>query len=216
MIRINLLPDEYRRSEGTPLKLFAAMLGAVILVGSAVGWLAMVYFGELGELEMQHKQITDTLAAKNERAAYHDALVKEGKDYERRADTIKKIGSSRMLWTEFMDQLVDVVNNEGNTARHLAWFNSIDVVDGNDKKGPVITLPGQVQGSSLKKVADFHEDLENAPFAVDVAGKSAPGGEKKINTKRNPPESFSFGLKLNFKSPGEWTKNARAKKAPTK
>lgn len=207
MIRINLLPDELRRSERSSPKVFAATLLAVILVCSTVGWFGYVYFGELSELEVEHRQVDEMLTAKNEAAAYHDALVAERAAYQNREATIRKIGISRMLWTEFMDQLIDLVNNEGNTARHLAWFGSAQVSDGGDRAGPIVVLPGQVQGGSLNKVANFHEDMEGAPFFPDVAYKSLPSGELKIDAKRNPPESYAFGLQLTFKPASEWRKN---------
>ncbi len=213
MIRINLLPEEFRRSERTSPKLFAAALLGIILVCCAGGWFGLVYFGELGELEVSDRNLSETLSAKNQRAVYSDSLAKEKTAYEQREATIRQIGSSRMLWTEYMDQLIDVVNNEGNTQRHLAWFGGIQVTEGNDKTGPTITLPGQVQGNLVKKVADFHEDIEGSPFAKDLATKSQPGGERKLNPKRNPPESYGFQMTLNFKPASQWVKNKAA--APT-
>ena len=61
MIRINLLPEEYRRSERTSPKIFAATLGGVILVCSVFGWFGFVYFGELGKLEAEHAAIEPTI-----------------------------------------------------------------------------------------------------------------------------------------------------------
>ena len=216
MIRINLLPDEFRRADRSSPKVFAASLGALIIVCCAGGWFGLTYFGELGELEVASKNLTETLSAKNEMAKYSDALVKERAAYETREATIRQIGSSRMLWTEFMDQLIDVVNNEGNAQRHLAWFQSIQVAEGNDKQGPMVNLPGQVQGASFKKLADFHEDIENSAFAKDVAMKSPPGGERKLSPKRNPPESYAFNLQLTLKPPQEWAKNAPQTAKPAK
>lgn len=207
MIRINLLPEEFRRAERTSPKLFAAALLGIILVCCAGGWFGLVYFGELGELEVAERNLGENLTAKNQRAAYSDSLAKEKTAYEQREATIRQISSSRMLWTEFMDQLVDVVNNEGNTQRHLAWFGGIQVTDGSDKAGPTVTLPGQVQGALVKKVADFHDDIEGAPFAKDLISKSQPSGERKMNGKRNPPESYGFQLTMNFKSAKDWVRN---------
>ena len=47
MIRVNLLPVEYRKAEATPLKQFFATVGAAVVVALAVvGWL-YVRFGML-------------------------------------------------------------------------------------------------------------------------------------------------------------------------
>ncbi|MEZ5963379.1 MAG: hypothetical protein R3F56_05980 [Planctomycetota bacterium] len=216
MIRINLLPEEFRRADRTSPKVFAASLAALILVCCAGGWFGLCYFGELGELEIKQRNLIETMTAKNEMAKYSDALVADKQAYEMREATIRQIGSSRMLWTEFMDQLIDVVNNEGNTQRHLAWFQSIQVAEGSERQGPVITLPGQVQGNLVKKVADFHDDIENAPFAKDLLNKSAPSGERKNSPKRNPPESYAFNLQLTMKPAQEWAKNKAEAAKPAK
>ena len=216
MIRINLLPDEFRRADRSSPKVFAASLLALIIVSCGGGWFGLTYFGELSELEMASKNLSETLTAKKEMAKYSDALVGEKAAYEAREATIRQIGSSRRLWTEFMDQLIDVVNNEGNAQRHLAWFQSVQVSDGNDKQGPMVTLPGQVQGASFKKLADFHEDIENSEFAADVASKSPPGGERKLSPKRNPAESYAFNLQLTLKPPQEWAKNTPQSAKPAK
>ena len=123
--------------------------------------------------------------------------------------TIQEIARSRMLWTEIIDQLIDVVNNDGDTDRHLAWFKSIAVKAGDGKKkGPSVTMPGWVQSTSFKKMADFHEDLENSPFFIDVTAKSAPSGVVETNAKRIPPEALFFNMKWDFKPPKQWARNA--------
>src|SRR5688572_25759440 len=101
MIRINLLPEEFRRVDRSSPKVFAASLVAIILVCCGGGWFGLTYFGELGELEVASKQLVETLLAKNEQAKYSDALVRERAAYETREATIRQIGASRMLWTEF-------------------------------------------------------------------------------------------------------------------
>jgi hypothetical protein len=216
MIRINLLPEEFRRSERTAPKVFAATLAAVILVCSVFGWFSYVYFGELGRLDMERRSVEETLTSKTERANYYDALVREKKDYEKRASTIQSIGKSRILWTEILDQLLDVVNNDGNTDRHLAWFKSIDVKGGNDKNGPTIAMPGLVQGNSFQKVADFNDDVENAAFYGDVKDKTAPGGEVTTDKRRTPPDAVTFNLRLQFRPVKDWVKNHKGQKPARK
>ena len=216
MIRINLLPEEFRRSERTAPKVFAATLAAVILVCSVFGWFSYVYFGELGRLDMERRSVEETLVSKTERANYFDTLVREKKDYEKRASTIQSIGKSRILWTEIIDQVLDVVNNDGNTDRHLAWFKGIDMKGGNDKTGPTISMPGWVQGNSFQKVADFNEDVENATFYGDVKDKAAPGGEVTRDPRRSPPEAVNFQLKLNFFPVKDWAKNSKGPKPARK
>lgn len=207
MIRINLLPEEFRRSERTSFKLFAATLAAVVLVCSAFGWFAYAYFGEYGEARQELAREKDKLASVTERAAYHDHLEKEKKDYEARQQTIKDIAMSRMLWSEVLDQVLDVVNNDGNTERHLAWFQGVSVREAAGNSGPQLAMPGWVQGANISKVADFHDDIENAPFFQDVKEMSFPGGRLEVDGQRQPPEALRFDLRMTFKPAKDWSKN---------
>jgi len=206
MIRINLLPEEYRRAERTSPKVFATMLLGVALVCSSFGWFGVVYIGDLGNAEIEEAAVSESLSGKRQRAGYHDQLVKEKREFEKRSDTIQSIGKSRIFWAEILDQVIDVVNNDGDTDRHLAWFNSINVRSGDKDRGPTVTMPGWVQGGSqgLKKVADFHEDLEHSPFFINVASKSAPSGVVEVDTQRLPPESTFFNLAWTFIPPKDW------------
>ncbi len=213
MIRINLLPDQFRRSERTSTKLFAAALGAVILVCSSFGWFGYVYFGVVGELQTERASAEERLAGMRERATYHDNLEKEVKEYEKRSATIHDIARGRLLWTEVLDQLLDVVNNDGNTERHMTWFKSIAVQKGDEKRGPIVTMPGYVQGSQMKKVADFHDDFASARFTADLETISPPQGKRELDTKRNPPEAYFFTMKWGFKPPKDWMRNQPSRAA---
>ena len=215
MIRINLLPEDFRRSERTSIKLFAATLAAVVFVCSGVGWFGLVWFGELAQLEEERASVEDSLRQKRERVVYHDALEVEKKDYEARSETIMNIFRSRMSWTEVLDQMIDVVNNDGNTERHMAWFRSMSAREAADSKnGPTVQMPGYVQGAKVSKVGDFHDDLEHAPFFVDIAEKSAPGGSVEMDQKRSPPEALAFDLRYAFKSPKDWTYRTKNQTKP--
>ncbi len=211
MISINLLPEEYRRADRTSPKVFGAMIAAVVLTCSVFGWFGLVYFGELRELEKRHETVASTLATESKRAEYYDRLVKEQKEFSKRSDTIQTIASSRLLWTKILEELIDVVNN--NTDRHVAWFTSLDIKEGNPAKaGPSVNMPGMVQGSKITMVANFHEDLESTEFFKDVKEVSAPNATLKVAKERYPPESFSFNLKWTFKHATRWAKNQLAGK----
>lgn len=207
MIRINLLPDEFRRAERTSPKLFAAVLLSVMAVCGSVGWFGYVYFGELKQLEVEQTRLVEQLTAKTDSVTYFEALTTEKKDYQQRATTIKEIGKSRVLWTKIMDELIDVVNNDGDLERHRAWFRGLSVKDSKDKKtGPSLAMPGWVQGESIKAVADFHDDVEQATFYANVKTKSDPTGKRQDDPSRRPPESLLFSLDLVFQPPMEWNK----------
>lgn len=217
MIRINLLPEEFRRAEGSSPKVFAATIGAIIAVSAAFGWFGKVYFGDLAEAEAQHQRVTETLNRKTQGSKYFDDLEKQRKDYSQRVTTIQTIGKSRRLWTEFLDQVIDVTSNNTDLERHLAWFNSVKIRNGNNpKKGPIVTLPGAVQGREITKVSNLHKDLSGAPFFADVASKSPPTGKVEFDKSKTPEESYGFSLTLEFRPAGDWMKNGGPKPAGKK
>lgn len=211
MIRINLLPEEYRRADRTSPKVFAATIAAVALTCSVFGWFGLIYFGELRELEAHHETVTSILATESKRAAYYDQLVKEEKEFSKRSDTIQTIASSRLLWTKTLDELIDVVNN--NTDRHVAWFTRLDIKEDNRaKQGPSVGIPGMVQGSKITMVANFYEDLERTEFFKDVREISPPNAERTEDESRFPKYAYKFDLKWVFKQARLWAKNQSASK----
>jgi len=211
MIRINLLPAEYRRADRTSPKVFAAMIVTVVLTCSVFGWFGLIYFGELRELERRHETVANTLATESKRAAYYDQLVKEEREFSKRSDTIQTIAGSRLLWTKILEEVIDVVNN--NTDRHVAWFTDLDIKEGSSAKaGPQVHMPGMVQGARMTALANFHEDLERSEFWKDVQEVSAPNAAQQINKARYPPEAYAFNLKWSFKQAKLWEKNQLARK----
>lgn len=206
MIRINLLPEEYRRSTRTSPKVFAAIILVVMLACGGFGWFGYVYFGDLGVVQVARAEAEELLNARKERVVYFQSLIAEKDDYEQRAKTIDGIASSRVLWTEVFDQLIDTVNNDGDIDRHMAWFKSVTVKDGGSKVGPKVQMPGFVQGDDIRRLADFHDDLEQTPFFEWVAKKSLPSGDVKIEKKKKPAEALFFQLQWEFLPTSKWNR----------
>jgi hypothetical protein len=196
MIRINLLPQELRRGHRISVKLLAAAVGAAAVACAAIGWFGLVYFGDLGEVERQHRQVAQELAEKSVKATYYEKLEANRKDYQSRVQTIQEIAKSRRLWTKFLDELIDIVNNDGDTERHLAWFDSMTVT-GDPKRGISVMLPAFVQGG-IDKQSNLYDDIDAGPFASEIKAKSDPGGKSVTDKNRDPPDAFQFPLKLDF------------------
>lgn len=197
MIRINLLPADLRRGNRLSPKVLAAAFAGAIATSGAIGWFGIVYFGDLGGAESALREIEAKLTEREKRVVYHDDLQANRKDYAARVQTIQDIGKSRRVWSKFCDELIDVVNNNGDTERHLAWFNSLTVK--NDAvKGATVNLPGNVQDADKSRVANFHEDIEAAPFAKDLAAKTDPTFKLEVDRVRIPAQSLAFPLVLTF------------------
>jgi hypothetical protein len=204
MIRINLLPEHYRAERTSP-RVFGAMLVAVVLTCSVFGWFGLLYFGDLRDLEKQHEAVSNTLATEAKTAMHYDRLVVDEKEFSKRSKTIQTIASSRMLWTEVLDEMIEMVNN--NTDRHVAWFTNLDIKSGPPRGGPSVNMPGLVQGSKVTMVANFHEDLERTDFFQDVSDVSQPSAVRQVSKDRYPKEAYAFTLKWTFKPAKAWRKN---------
>jgi Tfp pilus assembly protein PilN len=197
MIRINLLPADLRRGNHLPAKVLGVAFGAALAVSGAIGWFGLVYFGDLGAAETALEQEVAKLAERQKKVTYHEQLDANKKDYALRVATIQDIGRSRRVWSRFLDELIDVVNNNGDTERHLAWFEGISVKSGDAKKGTVVTMPTSVQGKEQERIANLHDDIEGSPFGKLVK-KSWPQWKLEEDKGRIPAESLHFKLDLTF------------------
>jgi len=213
MIRVNLLPVELRAGNRVPAKVLASAFGAALAVSAAVGWLGVLWFGDLAAAENRLQLAAGNLASRAKKVTYVDELETNKKDYAGRVHAIMEIGKSRRVWSRFLDDVIDVVNNDGDTERHFAWFDSI-VVKNEPKKGATADLQCSLQGNEQDRVANFHEDLKNSPFGKDVT-RSDPGWRKEEDPARVPPVSMRIPLRLQFApTVVEAPKKGAAKPAP--
>lgn len=213
MIQINLLPEEYRKRERTSIKVFATILGAVVVACCSVGYLGHVYFQEYGTVVSQRESEEEKLKDVMRFAAVDDKLVAEIKEYEKRSRTIQQIANSRVLWTRMLDRFIDIVNNEGNTDRHMCWFQSVKVTDSAGANGPALKFAAFSESSSWKKQADFLDDIAQDEVFFEDFGKIVdPGGMVVESDAHNPPEAIQFTLDLQMKHPKYWVANQPKKK----
>jgi hypothetical protein len=131
MIRVNLLPAEYRRRDRTPLRVFGALIAAVMAVCACGFYYADTFFGELGSVEARLAEVKSELSGLLPQVKHHDSLVREKDDYSARATTIHEISKSRISWTKKIDELIDITNagepREETGEGYLVWFGSLDI-----------------------------------------------------------------------------------------
>jgi Tfp pilus assembly protein PilN len=131
MITVNLLPPEYRRRDRTPLRVFGALVGGVVLTTSIGVYYANTHFGELASVEAALTEINNEFTDLSPQIGHHDSLVREKADYKARADTIHLISSSRISWTKKIDELIDIVNagepRDVGGDGYLVWFDKLSI-----------------------------------------------------------------------------------------
>jgi hypothetical protein len=105
MIRVNLLPEEYRKVESTSLSLFLLfLLGVILVVLAFVGWLYLSVHGS--SISNQLKEKNTLLAQVTNEANQAAKLEADLAEYDKRQTTIMAMRSGRIYWSRKLAQLV--------------------------------------------------------------------------------------------------------------
>jgi Tfp pilus assembly protein PilN len=201
MIKVNLLPPEYRKVEGTPVARLAITVAGVAAVACSAGWWGYYHMAVLDKVRAERMQQEENLAAAKAQAERSQSLLREFKEYQRRRDTIETIGSSRLLWSKKLDELADVIHNKGDSKRHLVWLNQIRSQGGRFATSPCqLVIHGWSGGEQFHRLSNFNEDLKKTPdFSEDFISVDPPDGTQVPFDDDNIPNvawEFSFGLDL--------------------
>lgn len=207
MILINLLPQEYRRKNRTPVRFTVGVCVAVAVNCSLLAWWAWLGFGVRAEVDSELAVHTDTMDSISPQIAYHRSLERENALYLSRETTLQGITSNRMSWAQKIDQLIDVVNRGGDGEKYLVWFNDLSVEQSADPRRNSfgsIRSGGHSGNPNFAHVANFLEDLEASPFAVDFQPPAPPeGSQSSVDKDLMPAEVWSFPLDLALMAPDE-------------
>ncbi len=204
MIRINLLPPEYRKVEGTPVARLVTTVAAVALVAGAVGLWGWYHFAVLAQIREQRAQKEEELASLKAQADRAASLEKELKEYQRRRDTIEKIGASRILWSKKLDELADIIYDKGDTKRHLVWLTSLRTGNGRVPTSPAqLIINGYSGGGEYHRMSDFNNDIKKSEeFFSDFFRVDPPEGKQIAWTDDLvPAQAWTFGWGLDLKPP---------------
>lgn len=214
MIRINLLPADLRRGTRLPAKVLAVAFASALAVSASIGWLGLKWFGELKDAEQRLVAVGQNLEVLQRKVAYVDQLESNKTDYTNRVQTIQNIGASRRVWSKFLDELIDVVNNNGDAERHLAWFDGV-TVKADPGRGDQVQLKCAVQGDEQDRLANFHDDMAASPFGKDVT-LSDPNWKLEEDEGRVPPASLRFALTMQFQPANPKSQPVKPAQAPAK
>jgi len=203
MIRVNLLPPEYRKADGPPVARVAALVAGAFLVASAVvGW-GYVHFGMLAEEEKRREGLEEELAQLKQLADKSQALLKEFGEYQRRRETIEKIAAQRILWSEHLDELSDIIHNKGDQKEYLVWLSNASTVAGRMPESPVgLDITG-ICGGTLSNLSAFNSRIKETPeFFEDFLRVDPPAGTlKNLEGKKWPKQGWDFHFVMDHKHP---------------
>ena len=206
MIRVNLLPPEYRKADGTPVARFVALTLGVFLTATAMSVWGYVHFGMLAEVRDRRAEMEDEEVNLNAQVTRSQALLAEFKEYQSRRDKIEEIDTNRILWSRKLDQVADLIHNKGDTNRHFVWLS--DIRSGTSRMGGaggMLQVSGWSGGNELESLADFNEDVRDSgeDFFDDFMSIDPPRGERvRFSDGRLPELAWRFSMSMDLKPLG--------------
>jgi len=204
MIKVNLLPPEYRKSDGPPIARVAALVVGALVTASAFGVWCWMHFSVLADAEAQRAEKEEELAQVRALAERSDALLREFQEYQRRRETIEKIGASRVLWSRKLDELSDLIHNKGDAKTFQVWLNSIRTTGQRGAESPVgLNITGVSGGAEYSKLSDFNRAIkETKEFFEDFVRVDPPEGtQRKFDDGKFPVVGWEFSFTLDHKHP---------------
>lgn len=196
MIQINLLPEEYRRADATPLPMFLTIIVGVITVGFLLAWW-LILSHSLRNVQIKNDELISLRDKWKKEAEEVDRISKEIQAFEKRQETIINISKSKIMWSQKLKQVSEVFNQYKDF-----WVDSVTMTSSNPAAAGSLSLGAFCQGASYAKVAEFRETLRgNRTFWYHFSEikneriKLLPA-EKKTARSGGAPERLSFTLSL--------------------
>lgn len=217
MIRINLLPEEYRKKAGTPIKMLVAIAGLVAVNAGLLSWWGWTVFGIHAKVDSEKATLQLEMDGLAPQVTYYHSLETESKQYKSREKTLASITADRISWTRKLDELIDVANAGGDGSRHLVWLDDLNVTqaaDANAKNFGSVRAAGHSGSEKFAQVANFLEDLETSAFIDDFDRPAPPEGTQTlVDETLVPPVAWAFPMSLTLKSPEDRAKSEAARLA---
>jgi Tfp pilus assembly protein PilN len=225
LTRINLLPQEYRKKEMTPMGIFlpvVSSLAVLVAAGFFWGWL---HFAALANVVNERDSLKAEHDSKQPMLSYLGKLREEEGIYKSRGDTIMEIASSRTLWSKKLDQLVDVIVDDENGERYLIRVDELNVKEpmrrttGRNQgpsEGDTVTLSGFCfnDDDPLEHFNFFHEAVKQSDFFMgDFLRISKPDGQVERPDKDLRPSkawTVKMDMVMKGKDPTEVKRKGRS------
>jgi hypothetical protein len=202
MIRVNLLPQEYRKAEATPLKQFFATIGAAVIVTvAAIGW-AWVHFGMLDSALQELDTIQNEIKSQEPQVKLSKDLAVWVAEYKGQYDKIDQVAKYRLAWARKVDELWDLVASPPPNSYDV-WLKGLtcSTQPGGTKTGGQVQFGGTSAGPKVERMSNYNEALKSNEFFRDFNFITFPSGtrEELSGKNREPTEGWVFNWTLQLK-----------------
>jgi Tfp pilus assembly protein PilN len=216
MIRVNLLPEELRRTGGTPPVMLGVLLGGVALVALLGCAYAYLWFDVI-VLDTRLANLSTEVSQLNAQAAEVDSLQEDITDYKERERIIIQIKTNRILWSRKLDSLATMTPPE-------IWITKLKVKkederraaakSGKGKAGKFMELECFALGADVKTMTEFRSSLMGErefwnyfideaiaanDFSYGFASISPPSWEKVALPGFREENNIRFTIRLDLK-----------------
>jgi Tfp pilus assembly protein PilN len=152
MIEINLLPQEYRVQERTPLGLILTIVLGMLTVG-AIGIYGIDLKNQLSAETARNLSLTAERDKLKIEADKIDKLKKDIATAQKRQDAIIQISQSKIIWSQKLIQFGRILSNYPDF-----WIDRLSMARGGKGAG-TITLGFFAVGTDMRTIAQFRERL---------------------------------------------------------
>lgn len=195
MIQINLLPEELRQLEKTPLGRLIIVMAGVALATTALFIFLVLQFKTLPEALRKKSDTTSEIRQKEELVLEYDKLETEINFFKLRITTVQQIKRERFIWSKKLFELHRVIESAPDIA-----LNNISIEQGRGSRmGPSkmeIIMEGYSVVPELSSVADFMTKIRTSEFFKGCEDIKTEGVD--IRTKSGSPQC-SFTLRVILK-----------------
>ncbi|GEM_PF-3057669 len=190
MIKVNLLPPEYRVKERTPLPMMMGILGGVVLSSlSVVGFLYM-RMGKMPEVNQALTQKKSTLEIYKRKAAKFNELTQKKAVLDAMDNAVQQLEKTRYPWAKTVDDLCWMVDRAEKQKRPIgAWYESLDFGLSTSRgargkaggKKPKLSFDLLVKGAEFDHVGRFRRVLlkEGVWLRHNIQSLSPPEIDRK-------------------------------------
>lgn len=127
MIKVNLLPPEYRVKERTPLPMLLGIFGGVALSSLSVFGFLYIHIGWLQVVNGILKTKEDNRNTAMKQARKYDELDRELKQLEVLNKAVEQLKEKRFPWTKAIDDLAWMVERAKKSKSDVhGWYESLD------------------------------------------------------------------------------------------